>query len=310
MYGRSSKINSISTISTKRARPYEQQYGRGERIILEGAAEILGIPLQTLLAAASTPQSSSNSLNSFRTRTSSGNSSQGLLNETRGEDQQDNKALSVTPFELSSVESAERMRMMSANGGVNAFNSGDVAPWLQSSLEKDIPVDHPNQYLPTPTCSARNSSYMDSSDLDVDTFLDWANDPMVPAQSAGMDELTPISPLQQDFSSFLSEDVFGHIGQAQSTGPDLGHFVPMAPMIQDPNLLSVPCPIYPSPEVQAQTDSLSIQSPSGTKRKGRGPFKDAAQRQETRITRSIRACIRCRRQRIRVYEQYAIFFLK
>ncbi|KAL9607868.1 MAG: hypothetical protein Q9167_007257 [Letrouitia subvulpina] len=292
---------SLFAINLVLSRP--QQFTKSDRTTLQGAAEILKIPLETLLAVAETSRLwtshySSNETDSIET-----------LAEKPGDESVDEISAETTaePFAYRAQRKIRSNNVNEMGPSRTTYSDPSIStilPWLNDS---SAPVTQ----AVTSSSDTDFDSYLDNWDLNINAH----NLESRPNQSANVltsafvndaDVGLPLVPTPQPSNLKLF-----HMGSGIAGNSSLiaGDYNQPAGGVSDPELSlatshngndsNVPLAPVHNSAVQSQQESQPAIRQSGTKRKQRGPFKNLAQRQETSVTRSLKACIRCNGQRIR-----------
>lgn len=285
-------------------------YSKAERTILQGAAEILDIPLGRLLDVAgdtTTLPTRTSSVGTWRLIPDSASHPGTQSEHQQPEDEQDGNIDGATaptgpttePFALQLPDISQRAKRREL---LDTLNTAPVVSGQTTAPARTLSADSSN-------AAVQGSPVIWWLDGMFDLTFPMDVDPNDPGFQAGNNDF--------DLGESLASD-----DRPDPPMPSTGHVdVPLpsinvhaAPSISNPTgsrqvmdiseSVTVASPIDSGPSPRATRNVGGYLTPSHSSmtksnRKRRGPF-DEKQRQETGFTRKLVACIRCSHQRIRV----------
>jgi hypothetical protein len=272
------------------------RFSKAEQTILQAAAELLDVPLEHLLATAS----SSGSL-------SSNTGSPGELDETESDSSNYGQVVdeahhdtTTAPFALTLPDFSQRSQ---------------YEPLASMALDRDVPTEI-YQVDAGPSSYFDEFGGLDGGEGPSDFFNPCANYAEYFPPSMAEAEHPPISVMEQvhPFPPSMGPLVTGNMDallpnprslQSNFTSGSRHGPEPSATMfhsLEDSDLQT-----HGIQHVREQEgNGTAVVKRSGREKKRRGRFEDPEQRRETGLTRQLKACIRCSMQRIRVGDSHSL----
>jgi hypothetical protein len=289
------------TKTSTNSRPNE--FSKAEKIMLRGTAEMLNISMEQLLAVTGTSRSASSNGTSFESDYDSSSCSEAIDGALPD--------IATTPFALKLPDISQRARQNSSlhksttqypspakiaedSDGVNSA----VIPWVSGLPDLNQEPEFWDDFIPTGTCEEDSAPYMNNiwTNIEQDNWFNLQTTQISPLPREALDSL-PVDKPHHSCAPLANPPALQLPGfKSQHPNPDS----PITISYQSKAGVQTPS-MQDKVRKRPKERSINIEesSKSGAKRKRR-PFQDLEQRQETSLTRRLRACIRCRMQRIRV----------